>query len=242
MVVINRIVWLLLLSFSIQAQQTLTIVSSVDKPPYILQKENSGFEIELVQAVIQGMGKSAEIHYENYGRTAKMFEVQGIDAIMTASQKVFTDTSVLTLPYINYQNVAISLAENNLKIEKVADLAGYSMVSFQLADKVLGQAFLKAAMSSPMYAQMGDQSKQPGMLFRKRTDVLVMDKMIFYAMLKQSDWAGQIDKVKIHPIFPVTAYSMAFKDKQNVSLFNAELIKFLASNDYMELRKKYDFD
>ena len=242
MIIIIRILGIWLISFSIQAQQSLTVVSGLNKPPYVIQKNNSGFELELIRAIIQRMGKTVDFQYANFGRTSKMLDMSDIDAIMTTNARVFTDPSVLSQPYIKYQNVAVSLAENNLSIERVAELGRYKIVSFQMAHKILGREFQYASLASPLYSQLGDQSKQPGMLFRKRADVLVMDKRIFFYMLQQSAWADQTDKVMIHPIFPTTEYSMAFKDKQNVGLFNAELTKFLNSKEYVQLRKKYAFD
>jgi len=59
--------------------------------------------------------------------------------------------------------------------------------------------------------------------------------------LRQSTWRDQADRIKIHYIFPASSYSMAFRDKQNVRLFNAALKTFLASNEYTQLQQKYEF-
>ncbi|WP_158970537.1 ABC transporter substrate-binding protein [Paraglaciecola sp. L3A3] len=232
----------LLLSLSVIAAETITVMSGINKPPYVIQKENSGFEIELIHSIISSMGKSAEFSYVNYGRASKMLYMQGVDAVMSTNKKVFVDESVLTEPYIYYQNVAISLAENNFKINTITDLAKHSIVSFQLAHKVLGQLFYNAAMSSPMYVQMSDQARQPEMLFRKRTDIVIAEKQIFYSLLAQSSWASKADDAKVHYVFPKTAYSMAFKDRNNVALFNVALRKVLATKEYIQLRLKYGFD
>ena len=88
---------------------------------------------------------------------------------------------------------------------------------------------------------MLDQETQPEMLFRKRVDVLVLEKQIFYSLLAKSNWADAKDKVKVHAIFPTNPYAMAFKDRQLIPLFNQALEQYLRSEDYKALREKYSF-
>ena len=158
---------LIYFSFAAQAGDTITVVSGISKPPYVIQKDNSGFEIDLIRNVIKTMRKSAKFMYVNYGRSSKLLYTEDVDAVMTTNNLVFIDQSILSDPYISYHNVAITLAENDFQIDNISDLSRYSIVSFQLANKVLGQAFAEAAQNSPMYIQMGRQSRQPEMLFKK---------------------------------------------------------------------------
>ncbi|MDU0355953.1 transporter substrate-binding domain-containing protein [Paraglaciecola aquimarina] len=236
-----RILLLLIVPFFAISADTLTIMSGIHKPPYVIQDKESGFEIELVRMIVKEMGKTAVFHYVNYGRASKMLYMNDVDGVMSTNDKVFSDRSVLTHPYIQYQNVAVSLAENNFKVDTISDLSTHSIASFQLAHKVLGTEFNEAAMSSPMFVQMSDQSKQPEMLFRKRIDFVVMERQIFYTLAEQSEWSRELDKVRIHSVFPVSDYSMAFKEVKNVALFNTALKVVLKSKQYEQLKRKYGF-
>ncbi|MCF2948249.1 amino acid ABC transporter substrate-binding protein [Paraglaciecola aquimarina] len=240
----GRFLFLLFIGISgfAQAGGSLTILAGINKPPYVDQKQDMGFEIELVRSIVNKMGDSVAFNYVNYGRASKLLNMPGVDGVMSTNNKVFLDPDVLTDPYINYHNVAISLTKNNLQIDKIEDLANYSIVSFQLADKVLGKAFEVATTKSPLYIQVTRQVKQPEMLFRERGQTLVMDEQIFYYMLSISKWASKKHEVRIHRIFPVNRYSIAFKDKRNVAKFNDALKRVVASTEYSLLLQKYDFN
>lgn len=189
------------ISTSTFAAGTLSIAVGLDKPPYVLQAEDRGFEIEIIRSVLLKMGKQAKFNYVNYGRASKFLEIEGIDAVMTTNSNVFADKSVLSDSYIVYQNVAISLKENKFYITQISDLSRYSIASFQIAHIILGGEFAKAALKSSLYIQTPEQKNQHVLLMKKRVDVLVMDKEIFKYFLATSRWADQMDNISFHHIF-----------------------------------------
>jgi len=233
------IIVLILNSYSVLAVDRFNVVVGFSKPPYVIQENNSGFEIELVRNVLASMGKTTKFVYTAYERTPKMLAVKEIDAVMTTNNKTIPYQSKLSDVYINYQNVVISLKSKHLKINSIDDLAAFSVASFQNADKVLGEKFGNAVKKSPLFLQIKHQSQQPLLLLKGRIDVIVIDKNIFNYLVAEIGIQNPENIFSFYPIFPKSPYKMAFKDSANVQVFNQVLKQYLSSNSYLALLKKY---
>lgn len=240
---IGRYLFLTLLASSISlpaiAKDKLLIAVGLAKPPYVIQANNTGFEIELIRNVLANMGKSAKFVYTSFGHSPNMLAVDEIDAVMTTNGRMFTDLTKLTDVYITYENTAISLKYKNLTIESIKDLANYSVASFQKADKILGVEFEIAVNQSTFFLQIADQKRQPVLLLKERVDVVVMDRNIFNYFARELKIEKLENKFNFHNVFPKTHYRMAFKDAQNTTQFNKTFIKYSKSKAYQSLLKKY---
>jgi polar amino acid transport system substrate-binding protein len=223
-----------------RAEDELVIAVGLAKPPYVIQSDNSGFELDLIRHIVKKMGKSTQFIYTQYGHSSKMLEVKEVDAVMTTNKSVFTDTTKLSDEYITYQNVAISLKKNNLVINSIEDLANYTIASFQKADKVLGQSFASAVDKSPLYMKIADQSQQPMLLLKNRVEVLIMDINIFVYFTRQLGVNDTNTMFTYHPIFPKTNYRIAFKNKDNVKVFNEVLAQYKQTHEYLQLKQNYN--
>ncbi len=238
---INLVITMLLASTSLPsfAKEKFLVAVGLAKPPYVIQANNTGFEIELIESVLAKMDKSAKFVYTSFGHTPKMLAVDVIDAVMTTNIRVFNDPTKLSDVYITYRNVAISLKTKNLDIKSISDLANYSVASFQKADKVLGEEFESAVKQSPFFLQVADQKRQPILLLKERVNVVVMDINIFNQLARDLKIEKLESKFNVHNIFPKSHYKMAFKDSDNVALFNKAFIEYSNSDDYKVLLKKY---
>ncbi len=226
--------------FSHAQQQQLVVAVGLAKPPYVIQKNDTGFEIELIRHMFKEMGYSTKFVYTTFGHSSKMLDVKEVDAVMTTNNRVFKDKSKLSDNYINYQNVAISLKENNLPINSIKDLSQYNIAAFQKADKVLGQEYADAIDLSPIYLRVADQKQQPMLLLKKRVQVLIMDKNIFNYLIKGLAIADVNEKFTFHPIFPITHYKMAFKNTELIPKFNQIFEQFRRSPAYQKLKEQYE--
>ena len=223
------------------AKQPFKVVVGLSKPPYVIEKEQSGFELELVRQILTTMGKSTEFVFVPFGRSEKMFELADINAVITVNNQMFPNIASLSDIYITYQNIAISMKKNAISLNRISDLSQYSIASFQLAHKVLGEEFALAATSSSMFIQVANQEKQVELLLLGRVDVLVMDVKIFLHYLNKLNRSEQQSEIQFHHIFPLSPYRVAFKNNQDANAFNQALSKFKASNDYQKLVEKYNF-
>jgi len=230
-----------LISINCLANQPFKVVLGLSKPPYVIEENHSGFELELIQQILTMIGKAPEFIFIPYGRSEKMLALPDIDAVMTVNKHIFPNIETLSKNYINYQNVAISLKENAVSINSIADISHYSIASFQIAHKILGVEFAEAVTNSPIYIQVVDQEKQLELLFLGRVEVVVMDLKIFLYYLNKLKLNERENDIKVHHVFPINPYSMAFKNADDVSAFNQAMKKYKMTADYQKLLEKYNF-
>ena len=248
-----RLLILLLLTYSMVfspnavGKNKITVAVGLQKPPYVIEKQHSGFEIELIRAVLNEMNYQAEFVYIPFGRSWRMLGVSGIDAVMTTTDKVVHDKAKLSDVYIYYQNVAITLKNTlpHYKISSISELKNYSVAAFQNANKVLGDDFSQAVESMPYYVEIADQQRQLKLLLQKKVDVIIIDENIFNYFIQEMRFqtVGTFNYKSsdfiIHPVFPRSAYRMAFNDATKTAQFNQALTKVLNSRYYQELIDKY---
>lgn len=223
------------------AQGKFEVVVGMTKEPYVMEKDLSGFEIEVIRNTLALMDKSAEFVFIPYGHSLKVLEVGEIDAVMSVSDAIYQDISRLSDVYITYRDVAISLKNRNLSINDISDLANYSVVSFQQASDLFGSRFAEAVKASPLYMETEKQATHPKMLLTGKVDVVVIDLNIFNYHVKDQGLTSLEDGVTIHDIFPPTTLRMAFKNKADIPAFNQAYKQFIGTNSYQQLVKKYGF-
>lgn len=229
----------LLVSFTGNAEK-FNVVVGFAKPPYVIQENNSGFELELVGHVIKAMGKSPYFVFVPFGRSPNMLERNDVDSIMTINANMITDTSYLSDVYIIYQNVAISLKKNHKVINDIEGLSKVSVAAFQMATTILGSHYASAVADSPFYIEVANQKRQTKLLFEDKVESVVMDVNIFNALSPLVGGESDHSDVDVHYIFPKSPYHMAFKDKANIAKFNKALQEFKSSQAYSDLIDKYN--
>lgn len=223
------------------AKATFKVVVGLSKPPYAIEESRSGFELELIQQVLNNIDKAPEFVFIPYGRSEKMLELPEIDAVITVNKQMFPHNNNLSENYINYQNVAISLKKDAITLNSISDMADYSIASFQLADKVLGDEFSRTTAGSPMFIQVANQKKQLELLLLGRVDILVMDIKIFLYYFDKHQSNLEENDIAFHYIFPLSPYRVAFKNNANMKAFNQAMREFKASTEYLQLKHKYHF-
>ena len=220
---------------------TLEVSVGWTKPPYVIEKKNTGFELELVKSVFKELGYSLNFVYVPFGRSNTLIKSGKVDVALTMNKKMDLSGLVLSEPYIIYQNAAISLKGRALRINNVAELRHHTIVGFQNASIVLGRDYRFAAERSQLYVELPDQRKQVEMLLKGKVDIVVMDINIFNYLSREFMGQSHMPNVDIHRLFPSTPYRMAFIDKNLKDRFNQELKKFKKSAGYQNLLNEYEF-
>ncbi len=225
----------------IACAKKINIAVGWNKPPYVIEKENSGFEIEMIRTIFKNMGHELDIIYTPFGRSSTLLKKGIVDVGMTISPRVDIAPAVSSSSYITYHNVAISLKGRGISLNKISQLSKYSIIAFQNASISLGQEYLTAVDNSVFYIELPDQDKQVAMLLLGRTDIVVMDINIFNYLSKEHLGRDHMANVDVHRIFPTTAYHLGFFDEKLKNLFNKELMEYKKSFSYQQLIKKYQF-
>ena len=218
----------------------LVLVAGLAKPPYVIPKQDTGFEVDLMRAVLTTLGHEISMLYVPYGRTYKTMKQVKADIGLTLSERSGVKPELLSQPYVTYQNVAVSLKEKSIKVDKVEELQTFTVVAFQNASKVLSSAFAEATKTSPLYIELPEQRRQVELLLSGKIEVVIMDINIFKHFAKLIAGTNQIEKVQVHSIFPSSQYSAAIHDPILREAFNRALSEYVNSIEYSKLHAKYD--
>ena len=228
------------LSSSVRGKE-LDIAVGWTKPPYVIANDNTGFELELVSAVMEKLGHHIIPIYVPFGRSATMLTQGQVDMALTVNHRQVGDPELLSDVYIVYQNVAISLKSKRLALETIADLSKYAVVAFQNATIVLGEEYQQTVNKSRLYTELPEQKRQTEMLLLGNAEVAVMDVNIFIHFSRELAGISQLDKADIHPIFPPSPYHLGFNDAQLKQQFNLAFAQFILTQEYSDLVNKYEF-
>lgn len=234
------LVLLLLISYASHSKQ-LDVVVGWDIPPYVISEHNSGFEVELVRAIFTEMGYEITPIYVPFGRTARIFKSGSVDVALTLTPRHDIDPALLSNEYIAYQNVAVTLQERSLTISSLQDLSGKSIIAFQTAKSILGEAFFTVVDQQPTYLELAEQKRQVSLLLLGSVDVAILDRNIFHYIKSQFP-KNQQHASQIHEIFPVSTYSAAIADPAIRHQFNTVLARFIADGRYQALLDNFGLD
>lgn len=215
------------------------IAIGLSLPPYFIEEQNSGMEYEVIKEALAVKGHVFKPKFFPFARVIKALEGKEVDGAATINEssglKVFYSDVHMT-----YQNYAVTLKAKNHKIEKVSDLSGKSVASFQNATKYLGEEFAKMAADNKKYSEHPAQQTQNKLLFSDRTDVVVGDKNIFnyYTKMIEKEVNTKQD-LTFHAIFPPTDYKVGFIDSKINNDFNEGLATIKKNGTYQKILDKY---
>lgn len=196
----------------------------MNSPPFVYEGEGRGIEMDLVSTIIKKMGYAIVWRHLPPKRIRHQV-AQGEISLGIRSRAQAGDKLYYSKPYIHFQNVAITI-DPKVQVTSIQDLSKFSVVAFQNARDVLGSDYAKAVAKCAVYMEMPNQMKQIETLFRRRSQVIVLEKQIFQYFHEQFDRKSE---VRFFEIFPATPYSAVFADKNLRDEFDKALQAHLAS-------------
>ncbi|MGJ8694405.1 MAG: hypothetical protein ACSHW0_18200 [Thalassotalea sp.] len=113
----------------------LSFLTGLPKPPYILEDGQTGLQLDLIQLAFTCENNSenhGKVDFINMplGRNISRLKSSYADGMITLPNDFSYPGIYLSTPYISYQNVAVSLADNHLTINKFDDLTLMSVAAF----------------------------------------------------------------------------------------------------------------
>lgn len=232
----------LLLVWSSQAfSQVITVAVGWNRPPYIISKTQSGFEIDLMRNIMERLGHEIKILSFSHADNLALLAAGKADIALTVNANSGIAPNHISDVYVVYQNVAVTLKSNKLTLRHVSDLQDLSMVGFQSASSALGKKFHEVTRNSLLYSELADQKSQIELLLSGQVDVIVIDLNVFnYLSLELNPhYLTPMDKVDIHPLFSLNRFSAGFKNITLKERFNQELGRYVASGEYDKLLSQY---
>ncbi|QYK04544.1 substrate-binding periplasmic protein [Shewanella zhangzhouensis] len=221
--------------------ETVNVGVSFAIPPYVIQQENGGLELDILRQALARRGHYAVIHYMPLSRTFRELKDGKLDGIINTKEHML-DGVFYSDEVIRFHNCVISLESRNLEINSINDLKDLSVVAFQQAARILGTEFGLTVAKSPSYSEIAAQRHQIHLLFKGRTDVIVMEKNIFAYYRKKELEAGFLEArldVREACIFEPTGYRFAFRSARIRDDFNEGLSSMREDGTLAAILQKY---
>lgn len=219
--------------------QTVTVGMGLNRPPYAMDGGATGLEVDIVREALAAAGLGMRPQQLPPARGLKLQRAGQLDVLLSVDEGIGGD-GFFSEPYLNYQNVALSLTARKLAIRRIEDLSAYSVAAFQNASLTLGPRFSAVARAHANYNEYSQQLIQTNLLFSERVDVIVGDRRILHFFSSQLDPKIDVSKpVTIHQVFPATPRKAVFKDADLRDRFNAGLKTIQTNGVHDALLKKY---
>lgn len=218
-------------------------------PPYVIQENDVGMEVEIIREALGVSGHKATFVYLPNLRLPVAYDSHEVDCVVAnVSYELGSESRRQTYPSkptIAYQNFAITLEESQLEIKSIDDLRALKVLAFNNATKYLGKEFALMAESNPKYTELADQSLQVMMLTSGRVQAVVSDKRIFLwwrHRLKSRSVSNNIllsQSLTFHPVFPPAWRQVTFANKGLRDDFNRGLEVVQGNGVFDAIVRKY---
>ena len=218
-----------------------------EKPPFVIGKSLTGLEVDIFREALAFKGHKMIVgHMPNKRLQIALTTMEEVDAVATVRQ-IPGDGLYYVDDFMYFDNYAITKKRDQLRINKISDLVGHSIVAWQNAYRDLGSEFEELFKPDPpkpyksLYREAHSRKNQNGMFWLWRTEVIVIDKTIFAWYRKQlSKGFDTTPEVTFHPIFSgKTYFQAAFKNQNLARDFEAGLKHIKNTGLYDQLYQKY---
>lgn len=219
----------------------ISMAFSQEIPPYIIEKSNTGIEIDIISAALAYKGHTLKPLYFPLGRVPIAFSNNLVDAAM-GDMGVDLKNAYYADPAVIYDNVFITLKSRHISITKPSDLNPLLVASFQGAEKRYAY-WLEKVVNDKRFFGVSDQLKQVKLLHLGRFDVVLCDRYIFKYFVNKIKITESVDisDIEEHTFTTVDPmdYRPVFRNKKIRGDFNAGLHYLKESGEYQRIYDKY---
>lgn len=228
------------LSLPIHADGTLTIGVGISKPPYVMQEENIGMELEIVRRALEISGYKMKPRYMPILNIPHDLNAGMIDGGIHLKAHNAVD-GFFSDDVIEYRNYAISRADSDEKLTTLSDLKGKRIIAFQNAHENLGNEYAQAVRGNADYRELADQALQVEMLATGNVDYIISDFRIFlyFKQKYEATSKAEFPPVRFHKLFPPTPYRAAFRKRSVRDAFDLGLAKLRETGEYDRIINHY---
>ncbi len=208
-------------------------------PPYMIKESNSGIDIEIAKTVLEKLGHRVTIKYFSLDRAKIELEEKKIDAMVPLFSSAGSEKVYVSNPHVLYRPTAFSLKGKKLEVNTLQDLKKYRLMTFQGAKGYFGPEFKEVANQAKSYKEHFDMTKLVMLLYRQRTDIVLLDYNIFHYYLKDINFTKKLEILKTHQILPKVPAVVGFNNKKLRDQFNEELKKLYDDGTQRSIINKY---
>lgn len=229
--------------------QTIRVGIGFTLPPYVIKKNNSGLEVDIIRKAFATSGLDTQFVYLPNLRLPVAFADGFVDCIASnTAYNLAGDSGVPAFgseETITYENRVVTLKNKRFGIRSIEDLTTMAVLSFCNATKYLGPHYMAMAQKNRQYRELADQALLVRMLYSGRVQAVVSDKRIFLYWRKQllsssatKPFSMEQD-VEFHQVFSPTPRHLSFHDAQLRDSFNRGLRILRKSGEYDNLIQNY---
>lgn len=224
---------------NVTSAKEVKIAVGLALPPYFMKNKNKGMEMDIIKEALKTQNHTLKVSFVPFSRINNSLKKKKIDCVSPILERSGIK-AYYSKSHVTYQNFAISLSKNNIKVNSINDLKDKKIVAFQNASVYLGDKYKKVVSGNKKYKEKAKQLLQAKLLYNQRTDVVISDINIFkFFSNKLDNKIKKNMKITYHPIFKKTNYQVAFNDEKLKDQFNKGL-KIIKNNGiYKNIIEKY---
>lgn len=218
--------------------QELLIATSSSIPPFVIA-EDRGIVIDIMREALAPAGYKPSFLFAPNRRVSHELEQGNVDGVYNLPLNSI-DGVHYSAPIIEYQNVAVTLNAADIRLDSLDALRGLRVTAFQNAPAFLGPAFAELVDDHRAYQEVANQRSQLSLLFKRDTDVIILEKRIFEYFLEQRRLTdADIQPVTFHALFPPATRHAAFREQHIREKFDAGLRQLQESGRYQAIIHRY---
>lgn len=223
----------------------LTVMFGVSRPPYIMEKEQTGIAYQLAATIFGRMDLSFRPEFVSNKRMVRELLAGNVDVaveVLPTSSKLFYSDA-----FIAYRNFAVSRKIDQISMNTFSDLRGRSVCAWQNASAHVGEPLRRAIAEFSFYKEFPLQEEQVRTWLAKKCDVILIDETLLKWHMKLLIntfrlHGREIDtKVDYHP-FPGDNeiwFHVGFRDRALRDRFNQVLAEIRKDGTYDRIREEF---
>jgi len=222
----------------------IMLAFGLGRDPFTLDKGNlKGIEFDLLKKIFD----AAEI---NITATKKLPLAMLPDALKNSPQldgvvtvKKQQDGFFYSTDFIHFNNIVVSLAQNDFSFTALSDLHDKKVMAFSGALQDLGATYKEALLTSKgsgTYLEISNQEQQLNALISGEVEVIIIDKTILRWLVSQIGY-NSLEHFKFHDILTsnINPFKVAFRSRQLRDTFNHGLAELKKTGEYQHIIDDY---
>ena len=224
----------------VAAEETLTVASRINTPPFVFGEFQGGIDMEIVAAIENHSNLRFKYIHIPRNRILAPFAGTELDGYLIQPLETHDD-GCMTNWYVQHMDYAVTLKDKKINIQHVNDLGKLKVISFDGATKFLTKVFRDAVKDNPHYIESYHQRSHIQILYKGRFDAIVGDSLILkYHQKNHFKRTGEYHEIETHDILPPIRLSARFKKPRHCTEFNKALAEIRQNGVYDEIFHKYE--
>ena len=242
----TRILWAVILlcsGFMAQAKN-IVVVFPQQIPPWVNNDGTGGIAVEIVKKSLAISGLNLVPHFVPFSRMSKAINEKYVHAVAMVEGRKVKGNFFYSDPTTKFTTSLISLSENKFVLSDIQELRGKRVLAFLDARNVFKDVGLLAK-NNLNYEEMSNQQSQVAMLFKKRTDFILIDRNIFNYWRNTLTYVNTSAALTFHDLPSISSIvvesptELVFKNVVLRDQFNTGLRQLRNSGEYLQIVNKH---